>query len=256
MSQPQAYERVTDFSERDGDDTDHPALNQEFDAAAQSINQVRANLALIQRDDGALKNGSVTADSLAPSVFDLVLVNVAVAVEQAQEAAISALTSATSTNEVRDQTAVLAAAAHVSQTAAALNAASANAQAEIAATKAKEAAASAASIADGTVISVAGLNGVVESNPLKVALGLNNVSNTTDANKPISIQQQSALNNKADIGRDAYLPTFYGLKLSPDTLSLILETGRDNYNANDFSAFVVSQIITFEMNENNLRVVL
>ena len=256
MSQPQAYQRVTDFSERDGDDTDHPALNQEFDGAAQSINQVRANLALIQRDDGALKNGSVTADSLAPSVFDLVLVNVAVAVELAQESAISALTSATTTNEVRDQAALLAAAAHVSQTAAALNAASAKAQADIATTKANEAAASAASIADGTVISIAGLHGVVASNALKTALGLNNVSNTPDTDKQISSLQQSALNNKADIGRDAYLPNFYGLKLSSDTLSLILETGRDNYNANDFSAFTLSQNINFEIAENNLRVVL
>ena len=32
--QPQKYERTTDFTERDGDDTDHASINAEFDAAA------------------------------------------------------------------------------------------------------------------------------------------------------------------------------------------------------------------------------
>ena len=143
MSQPQAYERVTDFSERDGDDTDHPALNQEFDAAAQSINQVRANLALIQRDDGALKNGSVTADSLAPSAFDAVLMNVNDAVGLAQDASTSALISATTANAARDQAASSSSAAQTSQSAAALNAGTASAAASTASTKAGEAVASA-----------------------------------------------------------------------------------------------------------------
>lgn len=122
MSQPQAYERQTDFTERDGDDTDHPALNQELDAAALSINGIRDNLALIQRDDGALKNGVVTADSLAQNAFDAVLVNVNVAVGEAQEAAQSALTSATTANTARDQAVSSAAAAQTFQTASALNA--------------------------------------------------------------------------------------------------------------------------------------
>lgn len=146
MSQPQAYERVTDFTERDGDDTDHPALNQEFDQAAQSINEIRANLAQIQRDDGALKNGIVTADSLSPDAFDAVLGNVSEAVGQAQDAATSALTSATTANSARDQTVVSAAAAQTSQTAAALNASTASTAAS-AATSSQAAAATSAAAA-------------------------------------------------------------------------------------------------------------
>lgn len=100
--QPQKYERTTDFTERDGDDTDHASINAEFDAAASSINQIRTNLAQIQRDDGALKNGVVTADSLAPSAFDAVLINVNEAVVDAQDSATSALTSATTALGARD----------------------------------------------------------------------------------------------------------------------------------------------------------
>ena len=140
MSQPQAYERQTDFTERDGDDTDHPALNQELDAAALSINQIRANLTLIQRDDGGLKNGVVTADSLAPNAFSAVLVNVNLAVGEAQTAAQSALTSATTANNARDQSALSATAAQTSQAAAALNAGTASSDA-IAANASKVAAA-------------------------------------------------------------------------------------------------------------------
>ena len=49
--QPQAYQRTNDFTERTGDDTDHSAINQEFDAAATSISEIETNLALIQKDD-------------------------------------------------------------------------------------------------------------------------------------------------------------------------------------------------------------
>lgn len=70
MTQPQAYNRQTDFTEREGDDTDHAALNQELDAAAQSVNQIRANLAQIQKDDGSLQSGVVGIDQLKPELLD------------------------------------------------------------------------------------------------------------------------------------------------------------------------------------------
>lgn len=69
MAQPQQYEREVDFTERDGDDTNHAAINSELDAAALSINQIRDNLALIQRDDGSLEAGIVTAESLSDSAY-------------------------------------------------------------------------------------------------------------------------------------------------------------------------------------------
>lgn len=100
--QPQKYERITDFTEREGDDTDHSALNDEFDAAALTTDQIRANLALIQRDDGALKNGIVTADALDDSAFDAVQASVNAATQEAQDAATSALTSATTANAAKD----------------------------------------------------------------------------------------------------------------------------------------------------------
>lgn len=136
MAQPQAYNRETDFTERDGDDTNHPGINIELDAAAQSINEIRDNLALIQRDDGALQNGIVTAESLAPSAFDAVLVEVNLAVTDAQTAATSANNAAVSANTARDTAVAAKDTAVTSASAAALNATTAT-------TKATEAAASA-----------------------------------------------------------------------------------------------------------------
>ncbi len=100
--QPQKYERSVDFTERDGDDTDHSSINAEFDAAASSINQIRTNLSQIQRDDGALKNGIVTADSLDDSAFEAVLGNISQSVAAVQNSATSALTSATTALGARD----------------------------------------------------------------------------------------------------------------------------------------------------------
>ncbi len=94
MPQPPQYERTIDFTERDGDDTDHPGLNQELDAAAQSINALRDNLALIQRDDGRLQNGIVGAEQLAPDAFEAVRADLNTAVTEAEQSAQSALTSA------------------------------------------------------------------------------------------------------------------------------------------------------------------
>ncbi len=66
------YAREKDFTQNAGDQTDHVQLNAEFDRAAVSINGLRFNLALIQRDDGALRDGLVNADTLtAPFRADL-----------------------------------------------------------------------------------------------------------------------------------------------------------------------------------------
>ena len=74
MTQPQAYNRQTDFTEREGDDTDHAALNQELDAAAQSVNQIRTNLAQIQKDDGSLQVASSASINSSPSCWTASLV--------------------------------------------------------------------------------------------------------------------------------------------------------------------------------------
>lgn len=50
-----------------------------------------------------------------------------------------------------------------------------------------------------SVTSVAGLTGAISSADLKVAISLNNVTNTSDANKPVSTAQQTALDLKANL---------------------------------------------------------
>lgn len=68
MPQPPRFERATDFTSRNPSHTDHAAINAELDRAAASINATRANLALIQRDDGKLMSASVGIDQLEPGL--------------------------------------------------------------------------------------------------------------------------------------------------------------------------------------------
>lgn len=152
MTQPQAYNRETDFTERDGDDTNHAGINTELDAAALSINQLRDNLALIQADDGGLKAGIVTAESLDDSAFDAILVDVNLAVSDAQTAAESANIAALSANAARDQAVTAKENAETANNAAALNASTA-------ASKAAETASAVAQAVDGEKdLFVAGVN--------------------------------------------------------------------------------------------------
>lgn len=69
MPQPQAYNRKTDFAARDSDRTDHLALNHELDDVAQTLNAVRGRQAVIQRDDGGLKNGIVGIEALSDAAY-------------------------------------------------------------------------------------------------------------------------------------------------------------------------------------------
>ncbi len=103
MAQPPKYERTKDFTVDYGQNTDHRALNKEFDGAAQSVNAIRANLAKIQRDDGALKNGIVTLDSMAPSALT--------AIAAAAKAALDPLVASAQGSADAANTAAIAAAA-------------------------------------------------------------------------------------------------------------------------------------------------
>lgn len=69
MAQPSAYDRQKNFQDDAGSNTDHAALNAELDNAAQSINEIRANLALLQADDGGLNPGIVHLQNLAPDTI-------------------------------------------------------------------------------------------------------------------------------------------------------------------------------------------
>ena len=136
--QPQAYNRATDFTDRTGDDTDNSAINFELDAAALSINEIRDNLGLIQRDDGQLVNGIVTADSLNSSAFDAIQSSVNTATNQAQIAADSANTAAISANSARDSAIIAKNSAESARDSSALNASNAALSASTASTKATE----------------------------------------------------------------------------------------------------------------------
>lgn len=106
MAQPAEYNRRKDFTDQDGDDTDHSALNQEFDAAAQSINGIRLNLALIQKDDGALANQSVGSDQLRPGVFDAYQGELNQKVQEAKDASTQSTLSATASAESAESAAI------------------------------------------------------------------------------------------------------------------------------------------------------
>jgi len=144
MAQPQPYNRTVDFTQRDGDDTDHAGINAEFDAVATSVNEVRDNLALIQKDDGSLANGIVTPDSLTPEVFEALTLDISEQVADASASAQSALNSALSAAASAATAVGSANAAATSENASALNASGANASAIAAAASQTAAAASAA----------------------------------------------------------------------------------------------------------------
>lgn len=67
--QAPAYSRTKNFQENNGASTDHAALNSEFDKAALSIAGLRENAALLQNDDGTLKNETVELASLTPEAI-------------------------------------------------------------------------------------------------------------------------------------------------------------------------------------------
>jgi hypothetical protein len=68
--QAQAYNRTKNFLENNPDRTDHGSINAELDNAAISINVLRDNAALLQDDDGGLKNSIVLLANLAAEVIE------------------------------------------------------------------------------------------------------------------------------------------------------------------------------------------
>lgn len=68
MAQVSDYTRKIDFAATNSDNLDRAGLNAELDALGAKVNQLAANLALLQQDDGALTAGSVTVDALSDEV--------------------------------------------------------------------------------------------------------------------------------------------------------------------------------------------
>src|SRR5450830_672789 len=70
MSQPPAYTPVHTFVSDSATLANFPGqqLDVEFNDVKSTTDAINANLKLIQRDDGALANASVTYDQLSPSL--------------------------------------------------------------------------------------------------------------------------------------------------------------------------------------------
>lgn len=72
MAQPQPYNRQFNFADQQAQTPSAPLPGTQVDAELNAVkltsDQTLANLARIQRDDGALRNGIVTQDSLSPSL--------------------------------------------------------------------------------------------------------------------------------------------------------------------------------------------
>lgn len=76
MSQPTAYARLYNFRQYQANNPAAPYVGSqhdaEFNAIALTLEEVLANLALVQRDDGALSNGIVTPDSLNTATINMI----------------------------------------------------------------------------------------------------------------------------------------------------------------------------------------
>ncbi len=68
--QAQAYNRTKNFLENNPDRTDHGSINSELDNASTSINVLRDNAAMLQDDDGRLRNAIVLLANLADEVIE------------------------------------------------------------------------------------------------------------------------------------------------------------------------------------------
>lgn len=78
MSQPQPYDRLTNFTDfsaaKPTSQQSGASLDAEFNAIQQTLKQVRSRIAILQRDDGAQSNKSISVDQLADEVV-LMLAN-------------------------------------------------------------------------------------------------------------------------------------------------------------------------------------
>lgn len=156
MPQANKYQRSKNFTEDYGNETDHSALNGELDAAAASINGLRENAAKIQNDDGTLRQGVVTEDSVDSALKDAlsagIISQVQSSVNEAQHSASAATTAATiaqsaktAAENARSATEQLQNAAQLNATASSNSAVSANTSATSAGISATTAANSATS---------------------------------------------------------------------------------------------------------------
>ena len=76
MAQPRAYTRQANFTDHTTESPSDPQvgskLDSEFDALNLTLNDIRANLALLQRDDTKVANSSIHTEALSNAVLALI----------------------------------------------------------------------------------------------------------------------------------------------------------------------------------------
>lgn len=150
-------------------------------AVSASLNDISTTVDAVN----AAKNTTVAAKDTAVNAASNLTTAVATATQKATDATTQAGVATTKAGE-----------AAASATAASTSAGTASQKASDAAASAQQAADSAAAATGAVVKSVAGKTGDVSL--VKGDVGLGNVDNTSDVNKPVSTAQQTALNAKVD----------------------------------------------------------
>lgn len=108
MGQPRPYSRTKNFTADLGSETDHSALNAELDAAGNSINDIRTNIAILQADDGKLRPSVVTSDSISSELRASLVAGVTADTVALRDAAQASANSAASSATVATTQAGLA----------------------------------------------------------------------------------------------------------------------------------------------------
>ena len=72
MAQPVEFTRSQDYSAFQDFSAEGTELNREFDDLKATMDQVRVNLDLMQKDDGSLTNGIITDDQLNASIYAVI----------------------------------------------------------------------------------------------------------------------------------------------------------------------------------------
>lgn len=235
--QPQKYERSVDFTQYEGDETDHAAINAELDAAALSINEIRTNLAKIQKDDGSVKVDEQLVQDLS-GVIDQAL-------DGARAAADAALLSAFSANDAKTAAEASKASAEAAQVAAQTNAQ--NAATSYNNTVAAGNAAVAAITQESTDTQAVFASTMAQVMALLAAAGL-----------PAIPVADMYLRVKPDgtgyyYVSSAAAPVFFGFKLSADQSELLLTYGRnDDFDVADFDTWTIAENVTFAVEKNQL----
>jgi hypothetical protein len=187
MAQPPAYNRTKDFTVDFGNETDHSALNAELDNAANSINDIRANLALIQADDGTILADAITTDALSDDVKDFLINEVSNGIVQYRDDA--------ATSAGLAQSAATDAAASKTSAAASATSASTSATSALASKNAAAASETSATASKNTVVAA-------EANVTSLAATVATNKTATDTNAASALASKNAAAASATTASD------------------------------------------------------